>query len=115
MKILNSNSKNFDKNLDKLLLQRKKKVQSNSVSVSSIIKDVRKNGDKALVKYEKRFNKNTIIVPSQKQIANSIKSLDKKVKQAIDIAYNRIYKFHSLQKFINSIVSNIDCLLNFLI
>ena len=97
MKILNSNSKNFDKNLDSLLLQRKKKVQSNSVSVSSIVKDVRKNGDKALVKYEKRFNKNTIIVPSQKQIANSIKSLDKKVKQAIDIAYNRIYKFHSLQ------------------
>ena len=58
MKILNSNNKNFDKKLDSLLLQRKKKVQSNSVSVSSIIKDVRKNGDKALVKYEKRFNKN---------------------------------------------------------
>jgi histidinol dehydrogenase len=90
MKILNSNNKNFDKSLDSLLLQRKKKVQSNSVSVSSIIKDVRKNGDKALVKYEKRFNQNTIIVPSQKQITNSIKSLDKKVKQAIDIAYNKV-------------------------
>ncbi len=45
------------------------------------------------------FNQNTIVVPSQKQISNSIKTLDKKVKQAIDIAYNRIYKFHSLQKF----------------
>ena len=75
MKILNSNNKSFDKVLDGLLLQRKKKVQSNSVSVSSIIKDVRKNGDKALVKYEKRFNQNTIIVPSQKQISNSIQSL----------------------------------------
>ena len=49
MKILNSNSKNFDKKLDSLLLQRKKKVQSNSVSVSSIIKDVRKNGDLSLI------------------------------------------------------------------
>ena len=106
MKILNNNSKNFDKNLDSLLLQRKKKVQSNSVSVSSIIKDVRKTGDKALVKYEKKFNQNTIIIPSQKQISNSIKSLDKKVKQAIDIAYNRIYKFHSLQKFKN--ISYVD-------
>ena len=107
MKILNSNNKNFDKNLDSLLLQRKKKVQSNSVSVSSIIKDVRKNGDKALVKYEKRFNQNTIVVPSQKQISNSINTLDKKVKQAIDFAYNRFYKFHSLQKFKNiSYVSN---------
>ena len=106
MKILNSNNKNFDKNLDSLLLQRKKKVQSNSVSVSSIIKDVKKNGDKALVKYEKRFNQNTIVVPSKKQISNSIKTLDKKVKQAIDIAYNRIYKFHSLQKFKN--ISYVD-------
>ncbi|MDA9596447.1 histidinol dehydrogenase [Candidatus Pelagibacter sp.] len=101
MKILNSNSKNFDKTLDSLLLQRKKKVQSNSVSVTSIINDVKKNGDKALLKYEKRFNQNNIIVPTSKQIAKSIKSLDKKVKQAIDLAYNRIYKFHSLQTFKN--------------
>ena len=101
MKILNSNSKNFDKTLDSLLLQRKTKVQSNSVSVTSIINDVKKNGDKALLKYEKRFNQNNIIVPTSKQIAKSIKSLDKKVKQAIDLAYNRIYKFHSLQTFKN--------------
>ena len=101
MKILNSNNKNFEKDLDRLLSQRKKKIQSSSVSVSAIIKDIKKNGDKALLKYEKKFNQNTIIVPSQRQISNSIKSLDKKVKQAIDIAYNRIYKFHSLQKFKN--------------
>ena len=101
MKILNSNSKNFDKKLDNLLLQRKKKVQSNSVSVSSIIQDVKKNGDKALLKYEKRFNQNSIIVPTSKLISKSIKSLDKKVKRAIDLAYKRIYKFHSLQKFLD--------------
>ena len=101
MKILNSNNKNFYKNLDNLLLQRKKKIQFNSALVSGIIKDVRKNGDKALIRYEKKFNQNTIIIPSPKKISNSIKSLDKKVKQAIDIAYNRIYKFHSLQKFKN--------------
>ena len=106
MKILNSKNKNFDNNLDSLLLQRKKKVQSNSVSVSGIIKDVRKNGDKALLKYEKKFNQNTIIFPSKQLISKSIKLLDKKVKRAIDIAYNRIYKFHSLQKFKN--ISYID-------
>ena len=101
MKILNSKSKNFDKLLDNLLLQRKKKIQSDSVSVTNIIKDVKKNGDKALLKYEKRFNQNNIIIPSSKQIKKSINSLDKKVKKAIDTAYNRIYKFHSLQKFKN--------------
>ena len=101
MKILNSKSKNFDKLLENLLIQRKKKIQSDSVSVTNIIKDVKKNGDKALLKYEKRFNQNNIIIPSSKQIKKSINSLDKKVKKAIDTAYNRIYKFHSLQKFKN--------------
>ena len=101
MKILNSKSKNFDKLLENLLLKRKKKIQSDSVSVTNIIKDVKKNGDKALLKYEKRFNQNNIIIPSSKQIKKSINSLDKKVKKAIDTAYNRIYKFHSLQKFKN--------------
>ena len=99
MKILNSNSKNFDKSLDILLLRRKNKIQSNLISVTKIIKDVKKNGDKAILKYEKRFNKNNVIIPTSSQINSSTKLLDKKVKKAIDAAYNRIYKFHSLQKF----------------
>ena len=101
MKILNYKSKNFEKLLDNLLLKRKKKLQLNSVSVIKIIQDVKKNGDKALLKYERRFNKNNIIVPTSKKINQKIKSLDKKVKRAIDQAYGRIYKFHSLQKFKN--------------
>ena len=101
MKILSSKNKNFDKHLSKLLLQRKEKIQSNVISVTNIIKDVKKNGDKALLKYEKKFNKNNVIIPSTKKINKSIKSLDKKVKEAIDSAYKRIYKFHSLQKFKN--------------
>ena len=101
MKILDSNSKNFKKNLDILLQKRKNKIRFNSLSVSSIIRDVKKNGDKAVLKYEKKFNKNKIIKPTSKQISKSISSLEKKVKKAIDLAYNRIYKFHSLQKFKN--------------
>ena len=110
MKIINSKIRNFDKILDNLLSQRKKKIQSNSVSVTRIIKDVKKNGDKAILKYEKKFNKNNIITPKSKQISKSIASLNKKVKNAIDLAYNRIYKFHSLQKFKN--ISYIDKLNN---
>jgi len=110
MKELNSESKTFDKVLEKLLLSRKNKVQSNSVSVSGIIKDVKKNGDKAVLKYERKFNENSVIVPTPQSIAKSIASLDKKVKKAIDLAYNRIYKFHSLQKFKN--ISYTDTLQN---
>ena len=101
MKILNCKNKSFDHQLDQLLSNRKSKVQSSSISVVNIIKDVKKNGDKALLKYEKRFNKNSTIDPTKKQILKLIKSLDKDVKKAIDIAYNRIFKFHSLQKVKN--------------
>ena len=99
MKILNSKNKNFDKYLDLLLLKRKNRIKSNTVSVVKIIRDVKKNGDKAVIKYEKRFNKNNIISPNSKQISKTISTLDKKVKTAIDLAYKRIHKFHSLQKF----------------
>ena len=101
MKILNSNNKNFYKILESILFLRKRKIKSSSTSITGIVNDVRKNGDKALLKYEKKFNQNNKIVPTSKQISKSIKSLDKKVKKAIDLAYNRIYKFHSLQKFKN--------------
>ena len=99
MKVIYAKNKNFDQLLNNLLSKRKNKLRSDYVSVKNIIKDVKKNGDKAIMKYEKRFNKNKTIIPTSKKIKDSIKSLDQKVKKAIDSAYNRIYKFHSLQKF----------------
>ena len=101
IKILDSKNKNFDNILDNLLSKRKNKIQLSSASVIKIIKDVKVNGDKAILKYEKRFNKNSIIAPNKEKINRLIKSLDPKVKRAIDLAYNRIYKFHSFQKFKN--------------
>ena len=67
IKILDSKQKNFDRALDNMLLQRKKKVRSSSKSVGTIIRDVKKNGDRALMKYEKKFNKNKIIITTRKQ------------------------------------------------
>ena len=69
--------------------------------VSKIIKDIKKNKLKALIKYEKKFSKNTKIKPTQREINQSIETLDSKVKNAIDFAYSRIFKFHSLQKVKN--------------
>ena len=89
-----------------MLLKRKIKVKINSSSVIKIINDIKKNGDKALLKYEKKFNQNKTIVPSSNRILSSIKSLDPEVKKAIDLAYSRIHKFHSLQKFEN--ISYVD-------
>ena len=101
MKVLNSKNKNFDKNLENLLFKRRKNIKFDKVSVTNIINDVKRNGDKALIKYEKKFNQNTKIVPNSTKIKRLIKSLNPDVKKAIDIAYDRIYRFHSLQKFKN--------------
>ena len=101
MKVLISKNKNFDKTLNGLLYKRRKKIIFDKISVTKIINDVKSNGDKALIKYEKRFNQNDKIIPNLKQINKLIKSLDPKVRKAIDTAYKRIYKFHSLQRFKN--------------
>ena len=101
IKILYCNNKNYVSKLSKLLIKRKSDDKiSKSVAVK-IISDVKKNGDKAVVKYEKRYNKNNEIIANKQKISKSIRSLDFKIKRAIDFAYNRIYKFHSKQKVQN--------------
>ena len=79
MKILNSKTKNFDKNLDYLLFKRRKSIKSDKVSVTNIINDVKKNGDKALIKYEKKFNRNSTIIPSALKITKLILKMKKKL------------------------------------
>ena len=101
IKILDSKKNNFSSSLDNLLLKRKNKIKFKSNIVIKIIRDIKKNGDKALLKYEKKFGKNSIIFSKPKEIQKQIKNLDKKVKKSIDLAYSRIFKFHSKQKVKN--------------
>ena len=110
LKFFNFNKKNSLKNLEVILNKRKFTQKNHTKIVKKIISNVKKNGDKAVIKYEKKFNNNKTIKPNPKQINKLIKGLDKKVKKAIDLAYKRIYKFHSLQKFKN--ISYIDSFKN---
>jgi histidinol dehydrogenase len=84
-----------------LLLKRKNRIKFKSNIVINIIRDIKENGDKALLKYEKKFGKNSIIFSKPKEIQKQIKNLDRKVKKSIDLAYSRIFKFHSKQKVKN--------------
>ncbi len=101
IKILNIEDKNFEKNLDASLTKRKIKIQNTEVSVKKIVHDVKKNGDTSILKYEKKFNKNKFITPKTKINKKNLLNLDTKIKKAIDLSYDRIFKFHSLQKFKN--------------
>ena len=98
IKIINCNKKNYLNNLTKFLDLRRSGKKNENKTISKILKDIKNNKNKSLLKYEKKFSKNSQIKPSIKQINKAIKSLDPKIKRAIDFAYKRIFKFHSLQK-----------------
>ena len=98
MKILSSNNKNFYNELDKILDRRKVDDRTTLKIVEKIIDDVRKNKDKALIKYEKRFNANSRIIPSKKDISKAIKSINPKIKKAIDETCRRVKDWHLRQK-----------------
>jgi len=96
--ILDCRNSNYLSKLRSILEKRRSRNNVNTDIAKKIVKDVKKNKQKALLKYEKKFSKNTKIKPTKKEINKTIKSLDPKIKKAIDFAYSRIFKFHSLQK-----------------
>tara|TARA_Y100000590_G_scaffold360743_1_gene417140 strand:- start:164 stop:1447 length:1284 start_codon:yes stop_codon:yes gene_type:complete len=101
IKILDCKSKGYIFKLGKLLSKRKNIDKSSKKVVERIILNIKKNGDKALAKYEKKYSKNSEIIFSKNKISKSIKSLNPKIKKAIDFAFKRIHRFHSKQKVQN--------------
>ena len=85
--ILDARNRNFENLLDELISKRKSKANFNSYKVKKILNDIKKNGDAAILKYEKKFSKNYKIISKSKQIQRQIRSLDKKVKNSIDLDY----------------------------
>ena len=101
IKILDCKNSNFLSRLRLILEKRRFGSKINTDIVIKIVKDVKKNKKKALLKYERKFSQNNKIKPSKEEINKSIKSLNPKIKKAIDFAYSRILKLHSLQKINN--------------
>ena len=101
IKIINCKNKNYIKKLKFFLENRRSGKVIDTSIVPKIIKDIKKNKLKSLIKYEKKFSNNKKIKPTQREINLSIKKLDPKIKKAIDFAYSRIFKFHSMQKIKN--------------
>ncbi len=98
MKIVNCNTKNYISKIANILDKRRFGNERKLKIVNKIIKDIKQNKKKALIKYEKKFSNNKEIVLNIKRINKAIKSLDPKIKKAIDFAYRRIYRFHLKQK-----------------
>ena len=101
IKTFNYTGKNSIYKLETYLNKRRSSKSVNTSIVNKIIRDVKRNKNKAVLKYVNKFSQNNQLQPSKEKINKAIKSLDIKVKKAIDFAYNRIYKFHSKQKVQN--------------
>ena len=103
LKILNYSKKNSSNNLEEILNKRKSFQKTNISKVKNIISKVKKKGDSAVIKYEKKFSKVKFkgkvgeIIFSKKEINTIAKKTDIRIKRSIDLAFNRIKKFHSKQ------------------
>ena len=102
LKFLNYNKKNSSNYLEVILNKRKFIQKNKTADIKKIISDVKKNGDKAVLKYEKKFSNIKIkkykIIFSKKEINEISLKTDVKIRKSIDIAFNRIKKFHKKQK-----------------
>jgi histidinol dehydrogenase len=69
-------------------------------SVKVIMKDVKANGDDALRNYALKFDKTAItqLRVSKAEINSAVKSINEKLKQAIETAHRNIQKFHKAQQ-----------------
>ena len=105
LKTFNYNKNGATKTLEVFLNKRKSTQKNIASSVYKIIQDVKRNGDKAVINYEKKYSKiktkSNKVFFSNKEINQIAKKTDSKIKKAIDLAYNRIKKFHSKQKVSN--------------
>ena len=103
LKFFNTNQQSFLKKLDTILSKRKLEQKKRSVNIKKILLDVKNQGDKAIIKYELKFSKikskSKRLRFTKDEINKISKSIDKDLKKSIDLAYTRIKKFHSKQKF----------------
>ena len=65
--------------------------------VRPIMANIRTDGDKALLELTEKFDKAKLSCPVINITATDEPHLDKEIKDAIDLAYDNIYKFHKAQ------------------
>ena len=102
LKFFNANRPSSIKKLQILLNKRKSLQKNQSANIKKILSDVKKQGDKAVIRYEKKFSKRNFKSNKIKFSKNEIKIISKKInkdlKMSIDVAFDRIKRFHLKQR-----------------
>ena len=99
MKILNINSSNFSKSFNEILKRGKMDIDEVSDIVKSILDEIKRDGNSAIKSHIERFDRwrvesDSSLEISKESMRSAYNSLDKGVKDALHLAYNRIERYH---------------------
>ncbi len=102
MKIFDINDSDFEKNFNELLSRGNLDIQNVSSIVTKIINNIKEQGDNALFQDIKSFDKwepkeGSDLSIDTSAMKTAYNKLDKNLKNALHLAYNRIKSFHQKQ------------------
>ena len=104
MKIVDLRGKSYlhSKELDNLIKRSEMEVEQFEGSVKEILKNVKERGDKAVIEYTEKFDgvklsPEELIVPFS-ELEKAYESIDEDTRWALEVAYERVRKFHEAQK-----------------
>ena len=103
IKVLDTASENFEQSFAELEALNEALDHSVEDVVKDIIDNIRQNGDKALIEYTNRFDRRSIksvdeIEISAKRLDEAYNSIGDELKNALQIAAERIWNYHERQK-----------------
>ncbi len=102
MRIINTEERDFNKNFEEILNRVSTDVENILPIVKNILREVKEEGEEALFRQIAKFDKWTPkkmedIFIDREEMKRAYENLDRDLKDAIHIAYNRIKSFHEKQ------------------
>jgi histidinol dehydrogenase len=102
MKIINTTDSNFKKEFENILARAKTDIKGVSAIVTNIIDDIVENGNSAIKEHISKFDKWEVQKDSDLEISldemkKAYENLDDKLRDSLNIAYNRIKSYHEKQ------------------
>ena len=102
MKIINTKDATFKEDFAEILGRGKVDIKKVSGIVNGIIDDIIENGNKAVIEHNTKFDNWTAsseddLFIDVKDMKNAYDNMDKKLKESLHLAYDRIKSFHEKQ------------------
>ena len=99
MKIFNTNDREFDTQFSELLKRGAMDIDEVSITVKSLLDEIRESGDSALKAHIGRFDRwtpksSSDLMVSVESMERAYRDLDSSLKDALHLAYDRIESYH---------------------